>query len=180
MRVVAGSAGGLHLKSPKGVDLRPTQDRIKQAVFSSLADRVIDAVVLDLFCGTGSLGIEALSRGAQSATFVDQEARCIACVQENLAHCHLEGITVRQDVMAFLQCPTEARYSLIFADPPYDKTKGSLDDSPLLAAIRTWITPDGLLVFEHFSQQLISTPPGWEVLKTKRYGETGITFLSPL
>src|SRR5882757_8309824 len=98
LRVISGSAGGLHLKSPKRHQLRPTQDRIRQVIFSSLAELISDARVLDLFAGTGSLGIEALSRGAASATFVEQEKEAVLCIKENLSHCHLEGEVRHADV----------------------------------------------------------------------------------
>ncbi len=95
------SAGGLHLKSPKRHPLRPTQDRIRQVIFSSLAEVIPDARVLDLFAGTGSLGIEALSRGAASATFVEENKEAVQCIRDNLAHCKLQGDVRQSDVAAF-------------------------------------------------------------------------------
>src|SRR5271163_3056793 len=105
LRVISGTAGGLHLKSPKRHALRPTQDRIRQVIFSSLAEVVPGARVLDLYAGTGSFGIEALSRGAASATFVEQDKEAVQCIRDNLAHCRLQGEVRQADVSTFLAAP---------------------------------------------------------------------------
>src|SRR5277367_7060811 len=102
LRVISGTAGGLHLKSPKRHALRPTQDRIRQVIFSSLAEIIPGARVLDMYAGTGSFGIEALSRGAASATFVEQEPEAIQCIRDNLVHCHLQGDVRQDDALAYL------------------------------------------------------------------------------
>src|SRR5476649_1244256 len=108
LRVISGTAGGLHLKSPKRHALRPTQDRIRQVIFSSLAEVVPGARVLDLYAGTGSFGIEALSRGAASATFVEQDKEAVQCIRDNLVHCRLQGDVRLGDVPAFLErAPSE-------------------------------------------------------------------------
>src|SRR5471030_3322692 len=135
LRVISGTAGGLHLKSPKRHELRPTQDRIRQVIFSSLAELVPGARVLDLYAGTGSFGIEALSRGAAMATFVEQDKEAVQCIRDNLTHCHLVGDVRLGDVPAFLSKPPDEPYDLIFADPPYTKRQGSLDDDPLLTQL---------------------------------------------
>src|SRR5271163_1472123 len=124
LRVISGTAGGLHLKSPKRHALRPTQDRIRQVIFSSLAEVVPGARVLDLFAGTGSFGIEALSRGAVAATFVEQDAEAVQCIRDNLLHCKLQGEVRQVDTMAYLEGTSGERFDLIFADPPYNKTRG--------------------------------------------------------
>src|SRR5476651_1879346 len=131
LRVISGTAGGLHLKSPKRHALRPTQDRIRQVIFSSLAEQVPGARVLDLFAGTGSFGIEALSRGAASATFVEKEKEAVECIRANLLHCHLQGDVRPIDVLAYLEGKPGDRFDLIFADPPYLKSRGALEDDPL-------------------------------------------------
>src|ERR1700679_1405556 len=101
LRVISGIAGGLHLKSPKRHQLRPTQDRIRQVIFSSLADFVPGTRVLDLYAGTGSFGIEALSRGAAAATFVEQDREAVQCIRDNLTHCRLEGEVRQADVSTY-------------------------------------------------------------------------------
>jgi 16S rRNA (guanine966-N2)-methyltransferase len=177
LRVISGSAGGLLLKSPKRHALRPTQDRIRQVIFSSLAENIPDARVLDLYAGTGSFGIEALSRGAARAVFVEQEREAVECIRENLRHCRLEGADVRQgDALAFMDACTET-FDLIFADPPYDKRRGSLDHHPLLAKLAPRLSSKGIMVWEHFAGQQLDEPGIWEVMRQRTYGETGLTFL---
>ena len=178
LRVISGSAGGLHLKSPKRHQLRPTQDRIRQVIFSSLADFVPGTRVLDLYAGTGSFGIEALSRGAHSATFVEQDREAVQCIRDNLAHCHLQGEVRQADVSTFLApTPPQLKFDLIFADPPYIKQRGSLDHDPLLAALIGYISASGYFVWEHYAQQRLEGAGKWEVVRQKSYGETGLTFL---
>jgi 16S rRNA (guanine966-N2)-methyltransferase len=179
LRVISGSAGGLHLKSPKRHALRPTQDRIRQVIFSSLAEIVPGARVLDLYAGTGSFGIEAMSRGAASATFVEQDREAVQCIRDNLAHCHLQGDVRQADVGAFLAGPPPEgkTYDLIFADPPYLKKRGLLDHDLLLARLAGFITAPGYFVWEHYAQQRVEDAGDWEVVRHKDYGETGLTFL---
>src|SRR5271170_3643501 len=142
LRVISGTAGGLHLKSPKRHALRPTQDRIRQVIFSSLAELVPGARVLDLFAGTGSFGIEALSRGAASATFIEQDAEAVQCIRDNLTHCHLQGDVHKADALIFLaEKRTGKPFDLIFADPPYTKKNGTLDDDPLLSKVALHLAP---------------------------------------
>jgi len=177
LRVISGTAGGLHLKSPKRHALRPTQDRIRQVIFSSLAELVPGARVLDLYAGTGSLGIEALSRGAASATFVEQEAEAVQCIRENLLHCRLTGDVRQGDALAYLDGTPGDRFDLIFADPPYLKKPGALDHDPLLARVVPFIMPDGVFVWEHYAGQQVQNAGNWEVIRSRNYGETGLTFL---
>ena len=181
LRVISGSAGGLHLKSPKRHALRPTQDRIRQVIFSSLAELVPGARVLDLYAGTGSFGIEALSRGAASATFVEQDREAVDCIRDNLAHCHLQGDVRQADVATFLAGPPPAEpYDLIFADPPYCKQRGLLDEDPLLASLIGYISASGRFIWEHYAQQQLKSAGNWEAVRQNSYGETGLTFLRPI
>jgi 16S rRNA (guanine(966)-N(2))-methyltransferase RsmD len=179
LRVISGSAGGLHLQSPKRHALRPTQDRIRQVIFSSLAEFVPGARVLDLYAGTGSFGIEALSRGAASATFVEQDREAVQCIRDNLAHCHLQGDVRQGDVGAFLASPPpdDQRFDLIFADPPYLKLRGPLPSDPLLARLPDFMRASGHFVWEHYAQQHIQEGGPWQVIRDKTYGETRLTFL---
>src|SRR3954451_25050254 len=124
MRVIAGSAGGIRLDVPKK-RVRPTMDRVKAAIFSSLGEDVIGARVLDLFAGSGALGIEALSRGAGSALFIDEDRQSVAAIEKNLAKTQLAGRVRQQDVFGFLKNAraTAEKFQIVFADPPYDKMK---------------------------------------------------------
>ncbi len=177
LRVISGTAGGLHLKSPKRHQLRPTQDRIRQVIFSSLFDLIPGARVLDLYAGTGSFGIEALSRGAASATFVEQDKEAAQVIRDNLAHCKLQGDVRHTSVETFLEKPPAERYDLIFADPPYTKSVGSLDNDPLLTQLIPFISQDGHFVWEHYAGQHLESAGDWGIIRHRNYGETGLTFL---
>ena len=132
MRVIAGEARGLHLSAPSPA-IRPTMDRVREAIFSSLGEVVAGARVLDLFAGSGALGIEALSRGALSALFVDVNPRCAACVRENLRRAKLDGSVQVMDALKFVELYAEpGDYDLVFADPPYGKSAVDRDFGILL------------------------------------------------
>ena len=177
LRVISGTAGGLHLKSPKRHALRPTQDRIRQVIFSSLAEVVPGMRVLDLYAGTGSFGIEALSRGAASATFVEQDKEAAQCIRDNLVHCHLQGDVRHAPVETFLAKPPAEPYDLIFADPPYTKSIGTLDNDPLLTKLIPFLAEDGLFVWEHYAGQQLESAEHFGIIRHRNYGETGLTFL---
>lgn len=121
MRVIAGSARRLLLKTPEGLDTRPTTDRIKETLFNMLMPYLPDAVFLDLFSGSGGIGIEALSRGARKAYFIENNQKAIACITENIEHTHMadKAVLLRQDVFAALRGSIRDTADIIFLDPPY-------------------------------------------------------------
>jgi len=181
MRVIAGSAGGVRLAvSKRGV--RPTMDRVKAAIFSSLGDTIIGASVLDLFAGSGALGIEALSRGASSVLFVEEDRQSIEVIEKNLAKTRLEGCVRRQDVFDFLRISSGiAKFHVVFADPPYEKTKsGERFTETLLAskALVQLLEPDGVFILEKRPAEALSEMKLWRVVRQKAYGATEILFLS--
>ena len=183
MRVIAGVAGGLQLFVPKN-GVRPTMDRVKAAIFSSLAERVIHARVLDLFAGSGALGIEALSRGAASAVFIDENRQAVAAIEKNLAKTSLSGRVHQQEVFNFLQHvrPNE-RFDLIFADPPYEQTKSGANFTNELLANRTLpqlLDGDGIFVLEKRPGEEMPGTDLWDVTRAKRYGATEVLFLHPI
>ena len=126
MRVIAGRYGGRRLRAPPGEGTRPTSDRVREALFSILGVRVRDARVLDLFAGSGALGIEALSRGAGRATFVDIAPGALAALRANLAALGADAEVVRADALRWLRAasPGARQYDLVFLDPPYRRTEG--------------------------------------------------------
>lgn len=180
MRVIAGAAGGIRLDVPK-TDVRPTMDRVKAAIFSSLAEEIVGAHVLDLFAGTGALGIEALSRGAASALFVEENSAAIAAIERNLARTKLEGRIRRQDVFAFLRLPPPREFfQIIFADPPYEKTKSGGDFTRLLLQdpqLAEMLEPSGLFVLEKRPTEQLPRMPLWKVARARAYGATEVLFL---
>lgn len=118
MRVITGSARGRKLKTPEKYDIRPTTDNVKEALFNIIQFDIEGRRVLDLFAGTGQLGIECLSRGAASAVFIDESCEAIKIIKENLKNCGLNGRVIQRDALSFLRdCGT---FDIIFVDPPYD------------------------------------------------------------
>jgi 16S rRNA (guanine966-N2)-methyltransferase len=176
MRIIAGIAKGTVLAVPRGTDVRPTSDRVRQAIFSSLGDRVIGAEVLDLYAGTGALGFEAASRGAPSVTFVD---RSVESIQKNLASFQRnKGVTcefeiMRGEVMALLN-RMGRQFSLVFADPPY-----ALDPGPLLQESRQLVVPGGTFVLEMSKRSALSFDADglWELEREATYGDTRVCHL---
>lgn len=179
MRVIAGSARGTVLHTPKS-DVRPTMGMVKSAIFSSLADLLPGARVLDLFAGTGALGIEALSRGAASVSFVETDRNAIESIERNLAKTQLQGTVFRMDIFSFLdRFASSDSFDLIFADPPYMKKPGERDFTPELlasAALHRALAPGGVFVLEHLPGAKLSPGP-WQCFRQKRYGGTGVAFL---
>ena len=183
MRIIAGDWRGRALaalgKGDKGAHLRPTTDRVRESLFSMLGggrfgDPIPGARVLDLFAGTGALGLEALSRGAGRATFVDDGRVALRLIRENIARC---GAEARADVIARdatrLGANSGAQCSLVFCDPPYGKGLGE----KALAAARAggWIAPGALVVWEESAA--VTAPEGLSLLDARRYGDTTITLL---
>ena len=191
MRVISGTAGGLALKSP-GKGTRPTMDRVKAAIFSSLGDLVPGARVLDLFAGSGSLGIEALSRGAASAVFVEHHGPTASLIRKNLRATRLDGSVQQMDVSRFLDLYAESgMLDLVFADPPYLKEHreqaGSGLDAPPNPADLLLSHPklpqalgdQGLLILECERRQPLPSIGAWEILSDRSYGESRILILRP-
>ena len=180
MRVIAGSAGGIQLDVPSN-GVRPTMDRVKAAIFSSLGEFVIGARVLDLFAGTGALGIEAMSRGAGSALFVEENNAAAKTIERNLGRTKLAGAVRRQDVFAFLGAASPAEpFRIIFADPPYEKTKSGGQFTQLLLesnALAEMLEPTGIFVLEKRPAEEVPSAPLWQVIRARRYGATEVLFL---
>jgi 16S rRNA (guanine966-N2)-methyltransferase len=183
MRVIAGSAGGFHLAVPKS-GVRPTMDRVKAAIFSSLGDAIIREKILDLFAGSGALGIEALSRGAASAVFVEEDRQSILVIEKNLAKTRLKGRVRQENVFEFLRRSTgKETFKIIFADPPYEKTKsGERFTEKLLVneSLPRLLEPDGIFVLEKRPGETIPATEFWSVIRAKRYGATEVIFLSAI
>lgn len=176
MRIIAGKAGRLAIQVPKAV-ARPTTDFVRQAIFSILAEKVEDAAVLDLFAGSGALGLEALSRGAASCVFVDEHRQAESVLRANLAKSRLEGgRIVRAEVHGWL-ARDAGSYDLIFADPPYAKHAGDRDHLQELltkGALPPRLAPGGYFVAECAAASGTPRAPGWEVLDRREYGGSAI------
>jgi len=177
VRVIAGSLGGRRLVAPQGARTRPTADRVREAVFAILAD-VADLSVLDLFAGSGALGIEALSRGAASATFVDNAAGSVAAVRANLAALGLQGAEVRRgDARSFLRDARQAgrQYDLVFLDPPYREAAGLAGE--LSQGLVSVLAPRARIVGE--SDRRAPLDLALPLRSERRYGDTLIRIHQP-
>ncbi len=187
MRVIAGELGGRRLKAPGGRDTRPTSDRVREAVFAMLGD-VHAASVLDLFAGTGALGIEALSRGARSAVFVERDAAAARVLKGNLASLGIAGEAVEVRQVEALKALREANarqetYDLVFIDPPYGRARptpatsaSSIADGwgPRLSAILpALLSPGARVVVESDRRAPIALD--FAIERSRRYGDTSIT-----
>jgi 16S rRNA (guanine(966)-N(2))-methyltransferase RsmD len=176
MRIIAGRARGIHLVAPKGLEIRPTLDRVRESLFSILSPRLEGARFLDLFAGTGANGIEALSRGASAATFVDEDRRALDVVRDNLTRTRLES---KAQVLK-ARLPQDLRlvdglYDIIFADPPY----AFADYAALIEGIagRQLLTHDGLFILEHDRRCPVpETDAPWTRVREARYGDTVLSF----
>ena len=179
MRIIGGASRGLHL-APVGegdakAHLRPTSDRVREAIFNLLinggyGNPVAGARVLDVFAGTGALGLEALSRGAASAAFLENGAAALSILKRNIGLMRAgdRAEIIRRDATRPGESPG-ARFDLVFLDPPYGKTMGEA----ALAALRGWIAPDALVVWEESTAPLL--PEGFAQLDQRKYGDTIIT-----
>lgn len=179
MRVIAGAAKGHKLATVEGLETRPTTDRIKETLFNIIAFDLPECHFLDLFAGSGAIGIEALSRGAAEAVFVDASAECRAVILENLRHTKLEqrGVCLQMDVLAALeQLAAEGKtFDLIYLDPPY----ASAWYTPVLEKIVALglLRQEGYLIAEGAAQHPILPPAGMKCLREKVYKTTILTFL---
>jgi 16S rRNA (guanine966-N2)-methyltransferase len=168
VRVVAGEFGGRRLAAPPGRGTRPTADRVREALFSMLGD-VSGLRVLDLFAGSGALGIEALSRGAASATFVENDARAAATIRSNLDVLGAEGEVSRRDALAFLGSAAGS-YDLVFADPPYDF--GPLLAGPLAERLPGVLSENARIVTESDKRRPLELP--FPLLRERAYRDIRI------
>jgi 16S rRNA (guanine966-N2)-methyltransferase len=168
MRIIAGTHRGQRIAAPKGRDTRPTSDRVRENAFN-LIGPVDDADVLDLFAGSGAMGLEALSRGAARATFVESDRDAARVINANLDKLRLHGTVLQLDVVRALQ-QERLRYDLVLCDPPYD-----FDRSRLVPHLAKLLTDDGLLVWETSSRGDPPQVPGLEERTTRAYGSARLT-----
>ena len=181
MRVSGGAYGGRTLKAPASNKIRPTSDKLRQAVFNILAhaygDPISGARVLDLFAGTGALGIEALSRGAVFTLFVEEAAEARALIRANVETLQLTGVTkiFRRDATKLGPRGAFEKFSLVFCDPPYGK--GFAEKALASAREGGWLAKDALLVVEEAVEAKFAAPEGFELLERREYDDTEIVIL---
>lgn len=177
MRVIAGSAGGIPLRAPRGGGTRPITDRVKETLFAILAERVPGSEAIDLYAGSGSIGIEALSRGAAAVDFVERDREAVATLRANLARTRLDGNAARvhqEEVERFLAVAAGAPWTLAFADPPY----GARAIVAPLQALLPHLAPGASVVVKHFWRTELPEVPGLALERQRRFGETMLSFLA--
>lgn len=186
MRIISGLAGGLSIQVPKSLT-RPTTDKVRQAVFNMLGDLVPDARVLDLFAGSGAMGLESLSRGAASAVFVDEQRAACEVIRANLAKTKLAGGQVRAGdalrTISDLAGIQAGQFDLIFADPPYQHERGDKHWAQLLLdheSLPALLSEDGAFVLECSRSSTLMIPSErWLTVRDKDYGDTRVLLLRP-
>lgn len=176
MRVIAGTARGVPLMAPRGSATRPITDRVKETLFAILADRVPDARVLDLYAGSGAIGVEALSRGAASVDFVEQDRGALNAIRANLGRTRLEADARVHglDVERYLAATTNGPWDLAILDPPYE----ARDIVAPLRALLPHLAPGASVVIKHFWRTDPPSIVGWAIARQRRFGETMLSFLA--
>ena len=175
MRIIAGELKGRRLASPSDNRVRPTTDKVKEAVFSMISGYLQDSIVLDLFSGTGNLGLEAISRGAARVYFADRDRTSVALTKDNIRHCRVEdrAEVLHADYISVLNRFRDEA-DVIFLDPPYEA--GYLENCLRLIGEKGILAEDGIVVAEHsYSEILPETVAGLVLIKTKRYGKISIS-----
>jgi 16S rRNA (guanine966-N2)-methyltransferase len=181
VRIVAGEFRGRQLATPSGDAIRPTSDRLRQTIFDilvhSYGDLVAGARVLDLFAGTGALGLEAISRGAAAAVLVEEDVEARGLIRTNIEAFGLTGRTriFRRDAANLGPAGTVQPFNLVFADPPYRKGLGEKAFASALAG--GWLTEDAVLVLEEAADAEVTPVAGLSVLETRRVGDSQVVFL---
>ena len=180
MRIITGRARGLQLNTPKNFDVRPTADRVKESVFNIIGSKIIGTQVLDLFAGTGNLGLESWSRGAEAITFIDEGKESLRLVQNNIAKCRadkdctvIKGNAVNVIDRLYKQ---GKRFDFAFCDPPYNKGWIEKIISALVAS--PVLNQGGYLVVERAVHETIDKlPAAFELVRSEKYGETIVDFI---
>ena len=180
IRIIGGELKGRKLATVPGQHTRPTADRVRESIFNILGDRVLNALVLDLFAGTGAMGIEALSRGAESVLFADADKRALTALEKNVNACSLQrrAKIVKWNILKNLKITTASRhtFNLVFIDPPYNKnliqpTLSNLDQSQCMAN-------GACVTIEHSTQEAIpENEKRFKISDQRRYGKTLVSFL---
>ena len=181
MRIVAGKFKGREIKGPTSGATRPTSDRVRESIFNILAHgidgfEVEDVRVMDLFAGTGALGLEAISRGAKFCCFVEEDAGARGVIRTNADACGVIGQTRiwRRDATDLGPCAPQSPYGLVFTDPPYGKGMGEKAIASVLKG--GWLAPGGVVVIEEAARSVLSDIVGLALLDTREYGDTQVRF----
>jgi len=178
LRVIAGKYRSRKLEQPTSKNIRPTKDRTKEAMFSTLMNKIESSIILDLFSGSGSLSIEASSRGAMKIIAVDKDKESISTIKKNIEALQINNIVpVKADVISYLKTSRGMKFDLIFIDPPY-KEIDLYNESLSLIAKNNLIKDNGLIVVETSNPDEIQIPHGLAIYKNKNYGKSALLYIS--
>ncbi|MBE5804702.1 MAG: 16S rRNA (guanine(966)-N(2))-methyltransferase RsmD [Clostridiales bacterium] len=175
MRIIAGTARGRSIEAPKGLDTRPTLDRVRENLFNILQRKTWDARVLDLFAGTGALSLEALSRGAAEAVLVDCHRAAHACQRQNAEKLGFAGqtrILLMDWQQAVCQLAAGEKFDLVFLDPPY----AMRDLTGVMASLKPLLAEEAVIIVEHEAKVMPATADGYEMYDSRKYGYVGVSF----
>lgn len=178
MRIIAGIAKGRKLFTPSNYEIRPALDRVKETIFNILGE-VKDLTILDIFAGTGSLGLESLSREAKYAVFIDISVMSIKLLYKNIQHLKFDEKTkvIRKNAISAISILKKDKFDLIFVDPPYKKTYLG---EKVLEEIKKYniLQHNGKIIFEHLSKDILSIPAGLKIIRDQKFGQTTISFIT--
>ncbi|NDE84509.1 MAG: 16S rRNA (guanine(966)-N(2))-methyltransferase RsmD [Verrucomicrobia bacterium] len=177
LRITGGIHSSRRLEVPPLSGLRPAQDRVRAAVFSALGNLVPQSRVLDLFAGTGSYGLEALSRGASSALFIEQNNRIAEALRKNLTSLKYDSQVLESPAEIWIPRGSEASFDLIFLDPPYDQPSQELSEWKTVAGLHRLLAPGGRVIWEHSRQSTWKATRPLEEVWRREYGQTCVSFL---
>lgn len=181
MRIISGSLRGKKLHAVRGMKVRPTADRLRESIFNILSSRIHEAIVLDLFAGTGAFGIEAISRGAEYAVFIDNSQEALSVIARNIEACAFNDRTkiIKWDITRNLSCikSFNPAFNLVFIDPPYNRNM--VNPSLLNLAKSGCLATGAWVVLEHAAAEPLQADPGvFEIDDQRRYGKTLVSFLN--
>lgn len=176
LRIIAGEVRGHPLRTPKGRITRPTTDRVREALFNILGSRVIDSIFLDLFAGSGAVGLEALSRGAKKAVFIENNKLALKCLNSNLMSTNFKakGLVIAADARRALEYlkKRDIFFDLVYVDPPYSKGWGDV----ILPSVNDLLLPYGLIIMETSVKEKPSEINGIKMFSKRVYGDTALSF----
>lgn len=173
IQLISGIYGGRVIKSPNSGATHPMSSRMRGALFNMISDELKDAVVLDAFAGSGSLGFEALSRGAKHVTFVDRSDRAVSTIRDNIKSLKVDSITdvFKMGVVSFTENSIDKKYDVIFTDPPYDDPQFST-----VSRLANILRPNGLMVLSYLGRGELPTANGIVVVDNRSYGDSALAF----
>ena len=175
MRIVAGKHRGLSLYEFEASNIRPTTDRVRENIFNKIQFGIVGSAVLDLFCGTGAVSLEFISRGAEKVVSVDNNAKSIKLINQNFAKAKIKPTLIKSDYKSGILSQKGTKFDFIFLDPPFDTDFG--EDSIKMIEMHDILAEDGLIIFEHLVGKDFQLPSRFEIVDSRKYGTIAVTYI---